>query len=66
MSNVTKVAYKKLKWVKDISKFGESFVKTCNEGIDKKYFLEADVQYLENLHNFHKDFSFLPERMKIE
>ena len=32
---------------------------------DEEYFVEADVQYLEKLHNFN-DLSFLPERMKIE
>ena len=27
--------------------------------------MEADVQYLEKLHEFHNYFPFLPERMKI-
>ena len=30
------------------------------------YFIEADVQYPENLHHFHNDLSILRERMKIE
>ena len=32
----------------------------------KDIFFEVDVHNPENLHNLHKDFSFLPERMKIE
>ena len=35
------------KWIKDISKFHESFIKSCNEESDKGYFLEVDVQYLK-------------------
>ena len=37
--------------------------KNYNEERDKGYFLEADVQYSENLHNLHHD---LPEGIKIE
>ena len=32
----------------------------------KGYFIEIDVQYLENLHELHNDLPFLSERMKIE
>ena len=35
------------KWIKDISKFHESFIKSYNEESDKGYFLEVDVQYLK-------------------
>ena len=52
--------------VKDVSKFEESFIKSYSEEIDKGYFLEVDVQYPENLHNFHNDLPFLRERKKIE
>ena len=58
-----KLPVKNFKWVKDISKFDESFKKNYNEERDKGYFLEADVQYSENLHNLHHD---LPEGIKIE
>ena len=33
---------------------------------DKGYFLEADVQYTEKLHDLHDDLRFLPKRMKIK
>ena len=39
--------------------------KNSNEESNEGYFLEVDVQYLEKLHEFHKDLSFLPERIKI-
>ena len=58
-----KLPVKNFKWVKDISKFDESFKKNYNEERDKGYFLEADVQYSENLHNLHHDLS---EGIKIE
>ena len=54
------------KWVKGISKFDESFVKSYTKESDKEYFLEVDVQYPKDLHNLRNDLSFLPERMKIE
>ena len=56
---------KNFKQLKDISKFDESFIKNYNEESDKRYLLEADVQYSKNLHNLHNDLPFLPERMKI-
>ena len=40
------------KWVEDISEFNEDLIKTYNDESD-----EVDVQYLENLHSFHNDFS---------
>ena len=54
------------KWVKDNSKFHESFIKIYNEERDKGYFLEVDGQYPEKLHDFHNDLQFLPEKMQIE
>ena len=34
--------------------------------IEESSFLEVDIQHLENVHNFHNDLSFLPERKKIK
>ena len=53
------------KWVRDLSKFNESFIKNYNENSDRGYFLEVDVEYPKNLFNSHKDFTFLPERKKL-
>ena len=38
------------KWVEDISKFNEDFIKVYNDEGDAGYFLEVYVQYPENLH----------------
>ena len=54
------------KWIEDASQFNEDFIRNYNEESDERYFLEVDVQYLENLHNLHNDLPFLLERMKIE
>ena len=40
--------------------------KNSNEESNEGYFLEVDVQYLEKLHELHKDLPFLPERIKIQ
>ena len=52
--------------VEDISGLNEEFIKSYNYKNDKEYFLEVDVQYVENLHNLLNNLFFLPERMKIE
>ena len=45
--------------------FNEEFLKSYDEDSDKGYILEVDVKYPKNLHGFHDDLPFLPERMKI-
>ena len=54
------------KWVKNLSKFNERFIKGYNENSDRGYFLEVDVEYLIKLISLHKDPPFLPERKKLE
>ena len=51
---------KNFKWTK------WRFHKKHDEESDEGYFFEVDVQYLEKLHERHKDLPFLPERMKTE
>ena len=53
-------------WIKNTFQFNENFIKKCNKESDEECFLEADVQYLENLYECHNDLPFAPERMKIE
>ena len=53
-------------WIRDTSQFNEDFIKSYNEERDEGYFLEADVQYPESLHNLHNDLPFLPEKIRIE
>ena len=54
-----------LKWVKNLSKFHERFIKSYNENSDRGYFLEIDVEFPKNLFSSHKDFSCVPERKTI-
>ena len=54
------------KWVNDLSRFNEDFIKNYNENSDTGYFLEVDVEYPKKLFSSHKDLPFLPERMKLE
>ena len=38
-------------------------LKNYNEESDEEYFVEVDVQYLENLHELHNNLSFLHEKL---
>ena len=53
-----KLPVNNFEWIKDTSQFNEDFIKNYNEESDEGYFLEVDVQYLENLHEFHNDLPF--------
>ena len=53
-------------WIKDTSQFNEDFIKNFNEESDERYFLEVDVQYLEESHELHNNLPFLPEKIKIQ
>ena len=54
------------KWFEEISEFNQDFTESYNGESDKGYFLEVDVQYLENIHNLHNDVPFSPKIIKIE
>ena len=61
-----KLPVNNLEWIKDTSQFNKDFIKKYNEESDKGYFLEDDVQYLEELDDLYFLFTFFHERMKIE
>ena len=61
-----KLPVNKFAWIKDTFNLIKNFIKNYNEGSDKGYFLEVDVQYLEKLHEPHNYLPFSPERMKSE
>ena len=44
--------------INDTSGLYENCIKNYNEGSNKGYFLEVDVQYLQKLHKFHNDLPF--------
>ena len=53
------------KWVKETSQFNEDFIKIYNKNSDIGYFIEADDQYPEKLHELHNELPFLPGRTQI-
>ena len=60
-----KLPIKGFKWLDDIERIDEEFIKEYNEINDKGYVIEADVDYPQELHDLHSDMPFLPERMVI-
>ena len=46
------------KCVEEISEFDKSFIKSYNEESDERYFLEIDVKYPKNSHNFTMIYHF--------
>ena len=52
------------KWVKNLSRFNEIFVRNNDENSDKGYFLKVDIDYPKELFNLHKDLPFLPKEKK--
>ena len=61
-----KLPVKEFKWVNDISKIDEDFLKVYNKNDNKGYILDVDVDYPSKLQNLHSDLPFLPERMVIK
>ena len=60
-----KLPVRGFKWVDDISKIDEDFVKDYNKNDNKGYILDVDVDYPNKLQNLHSDLPFLPEIMII-
>ena len=52
-------------WVKNLSKIDEDLKKKSDEDSDKRYIVEVDIEYPQNLQDLLSDLPFLPERMKI-
>ena len=60
-----KLPVRGFKWMEDISKVDEDFVKVYNKNDNKGYILDVHVDYPSKLQNLHSDLPFLPERMLI-
>ena len=54
------------KWVEDVSRINDEFIKNYNENSSKGYILEVDIKYPKKLHDLHSDLPFLPKRIKID
>ena len=52
------------KWVKELTKFNEIFIKNYYENSDKGYILEVHVEYPKKLFNIYRDLPPFPERKK--
>ena len=57
---------KNFEWCKDLRYINQKFIKNYDEdSSEKRYILEADVEYPNKLQDEHKDLLFLPEKIKI-
>ena len=54
------------KWVTNVSRFHEDFIKSYNENSNKEYILEVDIEYPKHFLNLQGDLPFLSERTKIK
>ena len=50
------------KWVKNVSRIDEEFIKNYDENSDIAYFFKVDLEYPIELHDLHSDLPFLPEK----
>ena len=60
-----KLPVKGFRWMDDISKIDEDFVKVYDKNNNKDYILDVDIDYPSKLQNLHSDLPFLPEGMVI-
>ena len=60
-----KLPVRGFRWMTDISRMDEEFVRSYDKNDIKGYILEVDVDYPNELQNLHSDFPFLAERMVI-
>ena len=60
-----KLPVRGFRWMDDISKIDEDFVKVYNKNNNKGYILDVDVDYPSKLQHLHSDLPFLLERMVI-
>ena len=65
MAKLKKLPVSGFRWIDDISKIDEDFVKDYNKNDNKGCILYVDVDYPNKLQNVHSDLPFLPERMII-
>ena len=61
-----KLPVNNFKWIEDTSKINEKFIKNYYENSGKRYILEVDVKYPEELPDLHSDLPVLPKKMKID
>ena len=63
---IEKLPVGSFKWIKNISKIDEEFIKNYDENSDDiGYFLKIDLECPKELHDLHSDLPFLPEKMEL-
>ena len=62
---IKKLPVTSFKWVKNVSRIDEEFIKSYDENSDIGYFLKEDLEYPRKLHDLHSDLPFLPEKINI-
>ena len=61
-----KLSARGFKWIEGLSEFNEDFIKSYSEKSNERYFIKADVQFPENLHELYNDLPFLPKINKTD
>ena len=57
-----KLPVRGFKWVKNVSKIDEEFVKNYDKGGDIGFFLRVDIEYPKELHDLRINLPFLTEK----
>ena len=56
------IPYKEFEWLKNVDGFD---VNSVNEKSEIGYFLEADLEYPDELHDLHNDYPLAPEKIFV-
>ena len=56
-----KLSINNFKWLENMSRINEEFIKNYNENSSKGYIFEVDVKYSKKLHDSHNDLPVLPK-----
>ena len=54
--------YKEFEWLKNVDSF---YVNSINEKNETGYFLQVDLEYLDELHELHNDYPLAPEKFAV-
>ena len=54
--------YREFKWLKNVDKFN---INSIDEKSSTGYFLEVNLEYLDELHELHNDYPLAPEKFSV-
>ena len=58
--------YGGFEWVDNIDHFTEDYIKNLADDGSEGYFIEADLEYPEELHDAHDSYPLGPEKIKVK